>query len=229
MGNDGNLYIAEWGDGDTIDPRISRYDLANNALTVVTTLDYATQSNPSSLAFRPASHGGQMLVGRLGAGPVLVVSDWNGNAATVANFTTGLSLDGALGLAVAPNGTLYVSDSKYTYSPSLGYPVAFGPIVSFDSTGAFSATVAADGSASGTIEDDAGSALGPAEEAGEARGSIENAGAVAGADGADDNSVVHWMQIGPVPPSSTISRTSTCIARMPIPMLLGRCTLADTE
>ena len=148
MGNDGNLYIAEWGDGDTIDPRISRYDLANNSLTVVTTLDFATQSNPSSLAFRPASQGGQMLVGRLGAGPVLVVSDWNGNAATVENFTTGRSLDGALGLAVAPNGTLYVSDSKYTYSPSLRYPVAFGPIVSFDSTGAFSATVAADGSTS---------------------------------------------------------------------------------
>jgi len=148
MGVDGNLYIAEWGDGDTIDPRISRYDLANNTLTVVTTLDYATQSNPSSLAFRPASQGGQMLVGRLGAGPVLMVSDWNGNAATVANFTTGLSLDGALGLAVAPNGTLYVSDTVYTYNPSLGYAVASGPVVSFDSTGVFSATVAADGSAS---------------------------------------------------------------------------------
>ena len=159
MGADGNLYIAEWGDGDTIDPRISRFDPKTNSLTVVTTLDWETQYKPSSLAFRPALQGGEMLVGRLGAGPILKVSGWAGNAATVADYTTGLALDGGLGLAVAADGTLYVSDSAYAYNPVVGYPVASGPIVSFGSDGAFVGTVAADGSGTGGLSGPTGLVL----------------------------------------------------------------------
>jgi len=146
MGLDGNLYIAEWGNGDTIDPRISRFDLTTKQLSVVATLDYATQQNPSSIAFRPASQGGEMLVGRLGAGPILKVAGWNGSGASVADYTTGFALDGGLGLATAADGTLYVSDTLYTYVPAYGFPVASGPIVSFDSSGAYAAQIAADGS-----------------------------------------------------------------------------------
>lgn len=143
MGVDGNLYIAEWGDGDEIDPRISRYDLTNGSLSVVATLDWLTQSNPTALAFRPAAQGGEMLVGRLGSGPVLQVSGWAGNGATVADYTSGYSLAGSLGLAVSAGGTLYVSNSAYAYDPSVGYAVASGPIVSFGADGSYGDLVAA--------------------------------------------------------------------------------------
>jgi hypothetical protein len=143
MGGDGNLYIAEWGDFDTIDPRISRYDLATGSLSVVVTLDWQTQSKPTALAFRPAAQGGEMLVGRLGSGPILKVGGWAGSGASVSDYTTGYSLAGGLGLAVSPTGTLYVSNSAYAYDPSLGYAVASGPIVSFDSDGAYANVTAA--------------------------------------------------------------------------------------
>lgn len=151
LGSDGNLYIAEWGDGDTIDPRISRFNLATQQLSVVATLDYATQQNPSSIAFRPASQGGEMLVGRLGAGPILKVADWSGSGASVSDYTTGLPLDGGLGLATAADGTLYVSNALYTYVPAFGFAVASGPIVSFDAVGAYVGQVVADGSGEGGL------------------------------------------------------------------------------
>ena len=135
-GSDGNLYIAEWGNDDTIDPRISRYNPTTQQLAVVTTLNFATQSKPSSLTFRPSLLGGELLVGRLGAGPILKVSGWNGGSAAVADYTSGLALDGSLGLAVAADGTLYVSNTAYN-----GF-VASGPIVSFNASGAFIDTVA---------------------------------------------------------------------------------------
>lgn len=151
MGSDGNLYIAEWGNGETIDPRISRFDLNSQQLSVVATLDYSTQQNPSSIAFRPASQGGGMLVGRLGAGPILKVTGWSGSSATVSNYTTGLPLDGGLGLAMAADGRLYVSNSAYAYNYELGFPVASGPIVSFNAAGEYAAQIAPDGSAQGGL------------------------------------------------------------------------------
>jgi len=141
-GSDGNLYIAEWGNGDSIDPRISRYNPTTQQLAVVTTLDYATQSNPSSLTFRPSLLGGELLVGRLGAGPILKVSGWNGGSVAVADYTSGPLLDGSLGLAVAADGTLYVSNTAYNYNQSIGYAVASGPIVSFNASGTSIGTVA---------------------------------------------------------------------------------------
>jgi hypothetical protein len=151
LGSDGNLYIAEWGNGDTIDPRISRFNLATQQLSIVATLDYATQQNPSSIAFRPASQGGEMLVGRLGAGPILKVAGWSGSGAAVSDYTTGLALDGGLGLATAADGTLYVSNALYTYVPAFGFAVASGPVVSFDAAGAYTAQVVADGSGEGGL------------------------------------------------------------------------------
>ena len=150
-GSDGNLYIAEWGNGDSIDPRISRYNPTTQQLAVVTTLDYATQSNPSSLTFRPSLLGGELLVGRLGAGPILKVSGWNGGSAAVADYTSGLALDGSLGLAVAADGTLYVSNTAYNYNQSIGYAVASGPIVSFNASGTSIGTVATAGSEQGGL------------------------------------------------------------------------------
>ena len=144
-GSDGNLYIAEWGNGDSIDPRISRYNPTTQQLAVVTTLNYATQSNPSSLTFRPSLLGGELLVGRLGAGPILKVSGWNGGSVAVADYTSGLALDGSLGLAVAADGTLYVSNTAYN-----GY-VASGPIVSFNASGTSIGPVATAGSDQGGL------------------------------------------------------------------------------
>jgi len=151
QGPDGNLYIAEWGDGDTVDPRISRYNPATHQLSVVATLDYATQFNPSSLAFRTSAQGSELLIGRLGSGPILKVSGWNGGSAAVSDYTSGLSLDGGLGLAVAADGTLYVSDTVYNYNSSLGYAVASGKIVNFDASGAYIGVVATDGSGQGGL------------------------------------------------------------------------------
>ena len=150
-GSDGNLYIAEWGNGDSIDPRISRYNPTTQQLAVVTTLNYATQSNPSSLTFRPSLLGGELLVGRLGAGPILKVSGWNGGSVAVADYTSGLALDGSLGLAVAADGTLYVSNTAYNYNQSIGYAVASGPIVSFNASGTSIGTVATAGSDQGGL------------------------------------------------------------------------------
>ncbi len=144
-GSDGNLYIAEWGNGDSIDPRISRYNPTTQQLAVVTTLNYATQSNPSSLTFRPSLLGGELLVGRLGAGPILKVSGWNSGSVAVADYTSGLALDGSLGLAVAADGTLYVSNTAYN-----GY-VASGPIVSFNASGTSIGPVATGGSDQGGL------------------------------------------------------------------------------
>lgn len=151
MGSDGNLYIAEWGDGETIDPRISRFDLASQQLSVVATLDYATQQNPSSIAFRPASQGGEMLVGRLGPGPILKVTGWSGTSASVSQYTTGLPLDGGLGLATDVNGNLYVSNALYSFNPALGFAAASGPIVRFDAVGEYAAQIVPDGSAQGGL------------------------------------------------------------------------------
>lgn len=151
MGSDGNLYIAEWGDGETVDPRILRFDLASQQLSVVATLDYATQHQPSSIAFRPASQGGEMLVGRLGAGPILKVAGWSGSTASVSDYTTGLTLDGGLGLATDVDGTLYVSNSLYALNQALGFPAASGPIVSFDGEGEYASQIVPDGSAQGGL------------------------------------------------------------------------------
>jgi len=109
FGPDGRLYIAEWGDDDTIDPRISRYDVGTGQWSVVATLDPFAQFNPSAIAFRPAGLGGEMLVGRVGTpdavgeGNIVSISGWNTGAPVVslADYNTGISLNGSSGLAIA--------------------------------------------------------------------------------------------------------------------------------
>ncbi|MFM7136720.1 MAG: PEP-CTERM sorting domain-containing protein [Planctomycetota bacterium] len=151
LGPDGRLYIAEWGNGTAGGPpRISRYDIATNQWASLVTLNSSTQAQPSAIAFRPAGLGGQMLVGRVGilgssgAGDIVQVSGWSTGSPTVSPtpYNTGITLNGSSGLAVAANGTTYVSNSQYV---SLGgNPVFIGNVVSLNATGAYQQQVAAD-------------------------------------------------------------------------------------
>jgi len=159
MGPDGNLYIGEWGNGDSINPRVSRYDLATNTLSTVVSFDPVTQQQPTAIAFRPAAQGGAMLIGRLGAGPILQVSDWAGVSPAISSYTTGIDLDGGLGLAVAADGSLYVSNTQYGWNATFGIPVASGNIVRFNSSGAYQSEVVADGSSSGGLSGPTGLVL----------------------------------------------------------------------
>lgn len=162
LGPDGGLYIAEWGNGDTIDPRISRYDIGTGTRTVVTTLDPDTQYQPSAIAFRPTALGGQMLVGRtgtltaLGTGAIFQVSDWNTGTPVVSPtpYNSGIALDGSSGLAVAGDGTTYVSNSKYVGTPPTG--VFAGAVVKLDAQGVYQGVVVPDGLASGGLSGPAG-------------------------------------------------------------------------
>jgi hypothetical protein len=131
LGPDGDLYVGESGDGDQIVPRIRRVTVTGSTATIstVVTLTGTDQAiygpggklAPAAIAFRRPIDGGQMLVGRnpepqLGqsTGPVVKVSGWNTGEPTVANFTSGTSLDSSPGLAVsASDGALYVSNSAY--------------------------------------------------------------------------------------------------------------------
>jgi hypothetical protein len=162
LGPDGGLYIAEWGDGDTIDPRVSRYDIGTAARTVVATLDPDTQFQPSAIAFRPAAVGGQMLVGRTGTlgatgtGAIYQISGWDGGAPVVAStpYNTGIALDGSSGLAVAADGTTYVSNSKYVGTQPTG--VFAGSVVKLDAGGVSQGEVVPDGLGSGGLSGPAG-------------------------------------------------------------------------
>jgi hypothetical protein len=150
LGPDGRLYIAEWGDGGAIAPRISRYDIATNQWAPVVSLNASTQAQPGAIAFRPAGLGGQMLVGRVGTfggsgeGGIVQVSGWNTGSPTVSPsaYNTGITLDGSSGLAVAADGTTYVSNSKY--ASFQGNPILIGNVVSLNATGVYQEQIAAD-------------------------------------------------------------------------------------
>jgi hypothetical protein len=162
LGPDGGLYIAEWGDGDTIDPRVSRYDIGTAARTVVATLDPDTQFQPSAIAFRPTALGGQMLVGRtgtltaLGTGAIFQISGWNTGSPVVSStpYNSGIALDGSSGLAVAADGTTYVSNSKYVGTPPAG--VFAGTVIELDAAGVYQGEVVPDGLGSGGLSGPAG-------------------------------------------------------------------------
>lgn len=151
LGPDGRLYIAEWGDGTVSGPpRISRYDIATNQWAPVVSLNSSTQAQPSAIAFRPTALGGQMLVGRVGTfggsgeGGIVQVSGWNTASPTVSPtaYNTGITLNGSSGLAVATNGTTYVSNSQYaSYN---GNPILIGNVVSLNANGAYVGEIAAD-------------------------------------------------------------------------------------
>ena len=162
LGPDGRLYIAEWGDGGSIAPRISRYDIATNQWSTLVSLNASTQAQPGAIAFRPTALGGQMLVGRVGTlggsgeGSIVQVSGWNTGSPTVSPnaYNTGITLNGSSGLAVAADGTTYVSNSQYVNLS--GNPVFMGNVVSLNATGAFQQQVAADGFFTGGLSGPAG-------------------------------------------------------------------------
>ena len=162
LGPDGRLYIAEWGDGGAIAPRISRYDIATNQWAPLVSLNASTQAQPGAIAFRPAGLGGQMLVGRVGTlgasgeGGIVQISDWSTGSPTVSPsaYNSGITLDGSSGLAVAADGTTYVSNSRYvTFGQN---PVFTGNVVSLNATGVYQQVIAADGSFSEGLTGPAG-------------------------------------------------------------------------
>ena len=162
LGPDGRLYIAEWGDGGGVGPRISRYDIATGEWSPVVSLNATTQAQPAAIAFRPAGLGGQMLVGRVGTlggsgqGGIVQVSGWNTGSpsVTASPYNTGIVLNGSSGLAVAADGTTYVSNSQYVQFS--GFPVFIGNVVSLNATGGFVREIAADGSSSDGLTGPAG-------------------------------------------------------------------------
>lgn len=142
LGPDGNLYIGDSGAQDgSVAPQIIRYAPATNTTSTVVTLSAAAQQRPAAIAFKPGANG-DMLVGRNpfygNSGPVMKVTGWNGASPAVSNYTTGTALDASSspGLAVAADGTLYVSASVYD-----GVNIT-GTVKKFDSSGAPAGTAA---------------------------------------------------------------------------------------
>ena len=141
FGPDGRLYIGEDGDGATIAPRISRFDPATNSLSVVHTFA-AFDVFPGSLAFK----GTDLLVGRNpfygNTGAIVRLAGVTTGSPSVSDYTTGGGLASSPGLAVAADGSLYVSDQTYNFVTKL----ASGPVKKFDASGAYVGEVIASGS-----------------------------------------------------------------------------------
>lgn len=158
LGPDGNLYIGDIAP-DYSAGRISRYTIATGSLAPAVTLSGTTFTAgpiaPAAIAFRPASQGGEMLIGRSpisnlyfgfpNDGPIVKVAGWNGSGPVqVADYTGGPGgvLASSPGLAVAPDGTLYVSNSTYPSSTLTGTIASFA---SAGVTGTFGGNVAVPG------------------------------------------------------------------------------------
>lgn len=144
LGPDGNLYVGEWGDFSSIAASITRIELANNNATSTVYSFGVTGWNPGSLVFRNTT---DLLVGRASfplfdPGPVVRVGNVTGGSVTVSDYTSGSTLAGSPGLALAADGTLYVSDQTYAA------PVASGPVKRFDAAGVFVNEVIASGASS---------------------------------------------------------------------------------
>lgn len=141
FGPDGKLYIGEDGDFATVAPRITRFDPATNSLVVVHTFA-AFDVFPGSLAFK----GTDLLVGRNpffgNTGAIVRLAGLTTGSASVSDYTTGGGLASSPGLAVAADGSLYVSDQTYDFVSK----VASGPVKKFDALGAYVGEVIASGS-----------------------------------------------------------------------------------
>ena len=152
LGPDGNLYVGDDAGGG----RVARYVMTTGSVATVVSLAGSGPVNPGAIAFRPSAQGGEMLVGRnpekaffgYPMGPVLQVSGWGaGQTAAVQPYTSGTSVDYSPGLAVAADGTLYVSNSLY----NIATLAMTGNVLKFDSSGTYQTEVAADGSGSGGL------------------------------------------------------------------------------
>lgn len=141
VGPDGNLYIGEDGDGSTFAPRISKFEPASLTLSTVVAFS-SFEVFPGSLVFQ----GNDLLVGRnpfFGTtGPIVKVANATGGVIAVSDYTTGGSLATSPGLALAADGSLYVSDQTYNFISF----IASGPVKRFDAAGAYVGEVIASGS-----------------------------------------------------------------------------------
>jgi hypothetical protein len=140
LGPDGNLYIGEDGDGSTFAPRISKFEIST--LTLSTVYPFASfDVFPGSLVFQ----GNDLLIGRNpffgNTGPIVKLANATGGSLSLSDYTSGGSLASSPGLALAADGSLYVSDQTYTF----GSGIASGPVKRFDATGAYVGEVIADG------------------------------------------------------------------------------------
>jgi streptogramin lyase len=144
MGPDGHLYIGEGGNGSTIKPSVSRFNLTTNTRTTVHTFA-SSEVFPGSLAFR----GNDLLVGRnpnFGLeGPVVRLANAVSGPVTVSDYTSGAWLASSPGLALAADGSLYVSSQ--TYNGVSG--VSSGPVMKFDASGSYDSEFIADGASTG--------------------------------------------------------------------------------
>jgi WD40 repeat protein len=156
LGPDGNLYIGDSTGGGSI----RRYTVAGGSVSTVVTLSGSNPAfgggpvSPTAIAFTP---GGAMLVGRnpesqfsgYPAGQVLEVVGWNGGTPAVQNYTSGTGINYQTGLTVAPDGTLFASNTLYDIFVS---PAALiGNVVRFNSVGVYQSVVVADGTATGGL------------------------------------------------------------------------------
>ena len=141
FGPDGNLYVGESGNPPTVAPRIAKFDLGTSTLSTVVALGEISVF-PGSLVFK----GNDLLVGRNpffgNTGPIVKVTDATGNIVSVGDYTSGGSLASSPGLALAADGSLYVSDQTYNFVTRL----ATGPVKRFDAAGAYVGEVIASGS-----------------------------------------------------------------------------------
>lgn len=140
VGPDGNLYIGENGEGDFA-PRISKFEPATATLSTVVAFG-GFDVFPASLVFR----GQDLLVGRNpffgNTGPIVRVSNATGGIVALSDYTSGGDLASSPGLALASDGSLYVSDQTYDF----GSGMATGPVKRFDASGAYVGEVLASGS-----------------------------------------------------------------------------------
>lgn len=141
IGPDGNLYIGENGDGATFAPRISKFEPATLALSTVVAFA-AFDVFPGSLVFK----GNDLLVGRNpffgNIGEIVRVTNATGGVIAVGDYTSGGNLASSPGLALAADGTLYVSDQTYSF----GTGIASGPVKRFGVAGTYVGEVIASGS-----------------------------------------------------------------------------------
>jgi hypothetical protein len=123
LGPDGNLYIGTSGDGLSIAPAITRYEISSGTLSPV------------------YSFGNPLLAD---VGPIVRLTNViGGGEVTASNYSSGSTLASSPGLAVGADGSFYVSDQSF--DPGTG--VAFGPVKRFDASGNYVGEVIADGAA----------------------------------------------------------------------------------
>jgi streptogramin lyase len=132
LGPDGNLYIGENGDGSTFAPRISKFEPATLTLSTVYAFG-AFEVFPASLVFQ----GNDLLIGRNpffgNTGAIVKLSNATGGSLAISDYTSGGSLASSPGLALAADGSLYVSDQTYNF----GTGIASGPVKRFDAGGSY--------------------------------------------------------------------------------------------